>query len=36
LVNKGDLFVACMVDETDAVPAGALIEQLLDEALGPD
>ena len=36
LVNKGDLFVACMAHETEAVQAGALIEQLLDEALGPD
>ena len=36
LVNKGDLFVACMAHETQAVQAGALIEQLLDEALGPD
>lgn len=35
LVNKGEVFVGCMAHETDAVQAGPLIEQLLDEALGP-
>ncbi len=35
LVNKGEVFVRCMSHETDAVQAGPLIEQLLDEALGP-
>ena len=34
LVNKGDVFVRCMTHESDAVQAGPLIEQLLDEALG--
>lgn len=36
LVNKGDAFVRCMTHETSAVQAGRLIEQLLDESLGPD
>jgi ectoine hydroxylase-related dioxygenase (phytanoyl-CoA dioxygenase family) len=35
LVNKGEVFVRCMSHEPDAVQAGPLIEQLLDEALGP-
>lgn len=35
LVNKGEVFVRCMSHEQDAVQAGPLIEQLLDEALGP-
>ncbi len=35
LVNKGDVFVKCMEHDTSAVQAGILIEQLLDEALGP-
>lgn len=35
LVNKGEAFVRCMTHEPDAVQAGPLIEQLLDEALGP-
>jgi ectoine hydroxylase-related dioxygenase (phytanoyl-CoA dioxygenase family) len=35
LVNKGEIFVRCMSHEPDAVQAGPLIEQLLDEALGP-
>ena len=35
LVNKGEVFVRCMTHEPDAVQAGPLIEQLLDEALGP-
>ncbi|MEM9623835.1 MAG: hypothetical protein AAF993_19490, partial [Pseudomonadota bacterium] len=35
LVNKGEVFVRCMSHESDAVQAGPLIEQLLDEALGP-
>jgi len=34
LVNKGEVFVRCMSHEPDAVQAGPLIEQLLDEALG--
>lgn len=34
LVNKGEVFVRCMTHEPDAVQAGPLIEQLLDEALG--
>jgi ectoine hydroxylase-related dioxygenase (phytanoyl-CoA dioxygenase family) len=35
LVNKGEVFVRCMSHEPDAVQGGPLIEQLLDEALGP-
>ncbi len=35
LVNKGEVFVRCMSHEPSAVQAGPLIEQLLDEALGP-
>lgn len=35
LVNKGEMFVRCMTHEPDAVQAGPLIEQLLDEAVGP-
>ena len=35
LVNKGEVFVKCMTHDTTAVQAGILIEQLLDEALGP-
>jgi ectoine hydroxylase-related dioxygenase (phytanoyl-CoA dioxygenase family) len=35
LVNKGDVFVKCMEHDPSAVQAGILIEQLLDEALGP-
>lgn len=35
LVNKGRVFVRCMTHEPDAVQAGPLVEQLLDEALGP-
>ncbi|HEY5647758.1 MAG TPA: phytanoyl-CoA dioxygenase family protein [Pseudomonadales bacterium] len=35
LVNKGEVFVRCMAHEPEAVQAGPLIEQLLDEALGP-
>jgi ectoine hydroxylase-related dioxygenase (phytanoyl-CoA dioxygenase family) len=35
LVNKGEVFVRCMSHEPDAVQAGPMIEQLLDEALGP-
>ena len=35
LVNKGDVFVKCMAHDTAAVQAGIMIEQLLDEALGP-
>ncbi len=35
LVNKGEIFVRCMTHEADAVQAGPLIEQMLDEALGP-
>jgi ectoine hydroxylase-related dioxygenase (phytanoyl-CoA dioxygenase family) len=35
LVNKGEMFVRCMEHDPDAVQAGPLIEQLLDEALGP-
>lgn len=35
LVNKGDVFVKCMSHEQEAVQAGPMIEQLLDEALGP-
>jgi len=35
LVNKGEVFVDCMSHEPDAVQAGPLIEQLLDEAMGP-
>ena len=35
LVNKGEVFVRCMTHESSAVQAGPLIEQLLDEALGP-
>ncbi|MDG1234039.1 MAG: phytanoyl-CoA dioxygenase family protein [Pseudomonadales bacterium] len=35
LVNKGEVFVRCMAHETSAVQAGRLIEQLLDETLGP-
>lgn len=35
LVNKGEIFERCMSHEPDAVQAGPLIEQLLDEALGP-
>ena len=34
LVNKGEVFVQCMTHETDAIQAGILIEQLLDEMLG--
>ena len=34
LVNKGDVFVRCMSHEPQAVQAGPMIEQLLDEALG--
>ena len=34
LVNKGDVFNRCMTHETDAIQAGLLIEQLLDEMLG--
>ena len=35
LVNKGEVFVRCMSHEPEAVQSGPLIEQLLDEALGP-
>jgi len=35
LVNKGDVFVKCMEHDTSAVQGGIMIEQLLDEALGP-
>lgn len=35
LVNKGEVFVRCMTHEASAVQAGPMIEQLLDEALGP-
>ena len=35
LVNKGDVFVECMTHEPGAVQAGPLIEQLLDEMVGP-
>lgn len=35
LVNKGEVFVGCMAHEPSVVQAGPLIEQLLDEALGP-
>ena len=35
LVNKGEMFVRCMSHDPDAVQAGPMIEQLLDEALGP-
>lgn len=35
LVNKGERFVACMEHDPAAVQSGALIERLLDEALGP-
>jgi ectoine hydroxylase-related dioxygenase (phytanoyl-CoA dioxygenase family) len=35
LVNKGDVFVQCMTHDTSAIQAGLLIEQLLDEMLGP-
>ena len=34
LVNKGDVFNRCMTHDTDAIQAGLLIEQLLDEMLG--
>ena len=34
LVNKGDVFSRCMTHDTDAIQAGLLIEQLLDEMLG--
>ena len=34
LVNKGEIFVQCMTHDTDAIQAGILIEQLLDEMLG--
>ena len=34
LVNKGDVFNRCMTLDTDAIQAGLLIEQLLDEMLG--
>jgi len=34
LVNKGEVFVACMTHEPEAVQAGPLVEQLLDESLG--
>jgi ectoine hydroxylase-related dioxygenase (phytanoyl-CoA dioxygenase family) len=35
LVNKGEVFVRCMSHEPEAVQAGPMIEQLLDEVLGP-
>ena len=34
LVNKGDVFNRCMTHDIDAIQAGLLIEQLLDEMLG--
>ena len=34
LVNKGDCFVGCIEQNPDAVQAGPLIEQLMDETLG--
>jgi ectoine hydroxylase-related dioxygenase (phytanoyl-CoA dioxygenase family) len=34
LVNKGEVFVRCMTHDADAIQAGLLIEQLLDEMLG--
>ena len=34
LVNKGDVFNRCMPHDIDAIQAGLLIEQLLDEMLG--
>ena len=34
LVNKGEVFIRCMTHDTDAIQAGRLIEQLLDETLG--
>lgn len=34
LVNKGEIFVSCMTHDTQAIQAGILIEQLLDEMLG--
>lgn len=36
LVNKGELFVRCLQQDPDAVQAGPLIEQILNETLGKD
>jgi ectoine hydroxylase-related dioxygenase (phytanoyl-CoA dioxygenase family) len=34
LVNKGEVFLRCMIHDTSAIQAGFLIEQMLDEMLG--
>lgn len=35
LVNKGEMFVRCLEHDTEFVQAGAVVERLLDETLGP-
>ena len=36
LINKGEIFGKCIEQHPDAVQAGPLIEQLLNETLGLD